>query len=110
MSTPPPQAIRLLRPDALQLGFNESCILEVHFPITLPHRLNPSLPAPPYHNHDGGLPIDSFRDDHAMPLLRTLMAQIVAAMFGPDYRGTILNADSPRPATSTLSDLQLITE
>ncbi|KAK4152336.1 hypothetical protein C8A00DRAFT_16342, partial [Chaetomidium leptoderma] len=53
---------------------------------------------------------NDFRDDYAMPLLRVLMAQIVAAMFGPDYRGTILDADSPRPATSTLSDLQLITE
>jgi hypothetical protein len=45
-----------------------------------------------------------------MPLLRTLMTQVVAGMFGPDYPGTILDADAPRPSTSKLSDLQLVTE
>ncbi len=107
-TTPPRRPITLLRPDALQLNAEEPCVLEVHFPIPLPHQLDPSLPAPPYHNHDSGLSVESFCNDHAMPLLRSLMAQIVAGMFGPGYPGTILEADSALPATSTLDDLQLI--
>lgn len=108
---PPPAipAIRLLRPDALELGADEPCILEISFPVVLPHSLDPSLPKPPYHNH-GGLSIDSFRDDHAMSLLRSLMAQVVAGMFGPDYPGAILDANLARPATSKPSDLQLIAD
>ncbi|KAK4139829.1 uncharacterized protein C8A04DRAFT_32660 [Dichotomopilus funicola] len=51
MTLPP---VKLLRPDGLQIDADTPCILEVNIPITLPHQLDPSLPAPPYHNRDGG--------------------------------------------------------
>ncbi|KAK3307615.1 uncharacterized protein B0T15DRAFT_484683 [Chaetomium strumarium] len=65
--------VKLLRPSALQLDANTPCVLEIHMPMTLPHRLDPSLPAPPY--HAGTITAEDFRDDHAMPLLRGLMAR-----------------------------------
>ncbi len=102
--------VRLIRPSALQMGVDTPCVLEVNIPITLPHRLDPSLPAPPYYNQNDALPAEDFRDFHAMPLARALMAQIASLMFGPEYPGTILEADTPRaPATSESGDLQLLT-
>ncbi|KAK4040388.1 hypothetical protein C8A01DRAFT_35622 [Parachaetomium inaequale] len=40
---------RLLRPSAMKIDADTPCVLEMHIPIDLPHRLDPSLPAPPYH-------------------------------------------------------------
>ncbi|AEO56425.1 hypothetical protein MYCTH_2301343 [Thermothelomyces thermophilus ATCC 42464] len=84
--------VKLLRPSALQLDANTPCVLEIHMPMTLPHRLDPSLPAPPY--HAGTITAEDFRDDHAMPLLRGLMAQIAAHMLGPEYAAATLAAQT----------------
>ncbi|KAK3301709.1 uncharacterized protein B0T15DRAFT_577978 [Chaetomium strumarium] len=89
MALPP---VKLLRPNALQIDANTPCVLEVNIPITLPHRLDPPLPAPPYHNRDGGgLPAEDFRDFNAMPLARALLAQVVSRMFGSEYTGAIVD-------------------
>ncbi|KAL2192858.1 hypothetical protein P885DRAFT_16412, partial [Corynascus similis CBS 632.67] len=82
--------LRIIRPIALQIDADEPCVLEVHFPITLPHRLDPSIPAPPYHNRDGGLPAEIVRDFYGTPLARALAATIVSHLFGPGYPGAIL--------------------
>lgn len=42
--------IRLARPDGFRIDADTPCVLEMQLPIPLPHRLDPSLPAPPYHN------------------------------------------------------------
>ncbi|KAL2177300.1 uncharacterized protein P884DRAFT_259510 [Thermothelomyces heterothallicus CBS 202.75] len=84
--------VKFLRPSALQLDANTPCVLEIHMPMTLPHRLDPSLPAPPY--HAGTITAEDFRDDHAMPLLRGLMAQIAAHMLGPEYAAATLAAQT----------------
>ncbi|KAK4244091.1 hypothetical protein C7999DRAFT_35544 [Corynascus novoguineensis] len=82
--------VRLILPIALQIDADEPCVLEVHFPITLPHRLGPSVPAPPYHNRDGGLPAEIVRGFYGTPLAQELAAEIVSYLFGPGYRGAIL--------------------
>ncbi|KAL2259233.1 hypothetical protein VTK26DRAFT_7169 [Humicola hyalothermophila] len=101
MAAPP---VKLLRPSGLQIDADTPCILEVNIPITLPHQLDPSLPAPPYHNRDGGLPAEDFRDFNAMPLARALLAQVVSRMFGSEYTGAIVHVDAHRGATAPGSD------
>jgi hypothetical protein len=95
MALPP---VKLLRPNALQIDADTLCVLEVNIPITLPHQLDPSLPAPPYHNRDGGLPAEDFRDFNAMPLARALLAQVVSRMSGSEYTGAIVDVDDARRA------------
>lgn len=89
MAVPP---ITLIRHYTLPTDADKPCVLELHIPINLPHRIDPSLPAPPYHG--GTTPVEVFRDDYAMPLLRGLMAQIVSLMFGPDHAATALEAQA----------------
>ena len=102
--------VKFILPSVLQINVNMPCVLEVGLPITLPHCLDPSLPAPPYNNQNGALPVEDLRDFYALPLARGLMAQIVSHMFGPEYPGTILEADTPRaPATHESSGFQLLT-
>lgn len=101
MAVPP---IRLLRPSALKIDADSPCVLEMRIPIALPYRLDPSLPAPPY--HPGTITAEQFRALHAMPLLRGLMAQIVSHMFGPEYAAATLEA--PTQATSPPCDLRLL--
>lgn len=45
MAQPP---VKFTRTEALQLDAAEPYVLKFHIPIPLPHRLDPSLPAPPY--------------------------------------------------------------
>ena len=102
-STPPNMAvppIRLLRPSAMTIDAEIPCVLEIGIPTTLPHRLDPSLPAPPY--HPGTITAEEFRDSYAMPLLRRLVAQIVSHLFGPEHATAALEAPPGpplRPAT-----------
>jgi hypothetical protein len=70
--------------------------------MTLPHQLDPSLPAPPY--HAGTITAEDFRDDHAMPLLRGLIVQIASQILGPEYAAAALEAQ----ATSKASVLRLL--
>ncbi|KAH6621005.1 hypothetical protein B0J18DRAFT_431254 [Chaetomium sp. MPI-SDFR-AT-0129] len=93
MALPP---FKLLRPEGLQIGADAPCILEVNIPITLPHQLDPSLPAPPYHNWDGGLLAEDFRDVNSMPLARALLTQVVLRMFGSEYTGALVHVDTRR--------------
>jgi hypothetical protein len=100
MALPP---VRLLRPSALKIDIDAPCVLEMHVPVKVPHRLDPSLPAPPYH-------LDSVTSDellyvHAMPVLRRLMAGVVSQMFGPEHAVTALEAPiqaSPDPVAPKL--------
>ncbi|KAK3293861.1 uncharacterized protein B0H64DRAFT_374723 [Chaetomium fimeti] len=88
---PPSISIKLLRPSALQLSADEPCILEMHIPIALPHRLDPSLPAPPYHT--GTILPHDFRDRHAISVFRPLMAQVLAHMLGSASASSDPDAD-----------------
>ncbi|KAK4153460.1 hypothetical protein C8A00DRAFT_15315 [Chaetomidium leptoderma] len=90
MAQPP---VKLIKPDALHLDAAEPCLLEFHIPIPLPHRLDPSLPAPPYIlNHDdhpnpttyNNRPVTSPEDlqtIHARPLIRHLISQTLSHLF-----------------------------
>ncbi len=101
MALPP---IRLLRHSAMMMDPEEPCVLEIAIPIALPHRLDPSLPAPPY--HPDTMTAEEFRDSHAMPLLRRLVAQIVFHLFGPEHATAALEA--PTQATSPPCGLRLL--
>lgn len=101
MAVPP---VKLLLPSALKIDADTPCVLQMHIPIALPHRLDPSVPAPPY--HPGTVTAECFRDLHAMPLLRRLIAQIVSQMFGPEYAAAALTA--PTRATSESRNLRLL--
>ncbi|KAK3901904.1 hypothetical protein C8A05DRAFT_15968, partial [Staphylotrichum tortipilum] len=68
-------------------------VLELHVPIHLPQGLLPSLPAPPY--NPSTISADTFRDFHALPLLRRLLAFIAKDMLGA----------SPEAATATAAVL-----
>jgi hypothetical protein len=107
--------VLLLRPIALQIDATTPCVLEVNIPIPLPYHLDPSLPAPPYilddrndndndndDDNDNTIP-DAFRDTHVQPLVRRLIPQIAAHLFGsvvpddadssdsdPDHPGQLL--------------------
>ncbi|KAK4238534.1 hypothetical protein C8A03DRAFT_33411 [Achaetomium macrosporum] len=95
-------SIKLIRPSALQIDASAPCVLEINIPITLSHRLDPSLPAPPY--HAGTITAEDFRDHHAMPLLRGLIAQIASHILGPEYAPAALEAE----ATPKISVLRLL--
>lgn len=82
--------IQLVRPSALQIDADTPCVLEMHIPITLPHQLDPSLPAPPYHL--GIVGAEAGLSSHAIPVLRRLMAGIVYRLFGPEHAADALNA------------------
>ncbi|KAH6631829.1 hypothetical protein F5144DRAFT_572305 [Chaetomium tenue] len=101
--------VRLLRPGALQIDATTPCVLEINMPIPLPYRLDPLLPAPPYilddrndndngNGNDAAIP-DAFRDTHVQPLVRRLIPQIAAHLFGsdssdsdPDHPGQLLSS------------------
>jgi hypothetical protein len=117
MACPP---VLLVRPIALQIDATTPCVLEINIPIPLPYRLDPLLPAPPYilderndndndngndngNGADAGATIpDAFRDTHVQPLVRRLIPQIAAHLFGsvvpdadssdsdPDHLGQLL--------------------
>ncbi|KAL2140149.1 hypothetical protein VTI28DRAFT_4198 [Corynascus sepedonium] len=89
MALPP---VRLVRPSALQIDADTPCILEMHIPITLPHQLDPSVPAPPYHL--GILGGEDLLNLYAMPVLRRLMAEIVSRLFGPEHAADALRASN----------------
>lgn len=84
--------VNLTRPSALQLDANTPCVLEIHMPMALAHRIDPSLPPPPY--RVGTITAEVFRDGHSMPLLRGLMAQIAAQILGPKYTAATLAAQT----------------
>ncbi|KAK3902814.1 hypothetical protein C8A05DRAFT_33470 [Staphylotrichum tortipilum] len=82
-----PITVQLLVPPRLQIAPTAPCVLEVDIPILLPHQLDPSLPAPPYHNRPGGLHPELFRELYATPLAQRLAADIISALFGPNPPG-----------------------
>lgn len=88
--------VKLLRRNGIQIDADTPCILEVNIPITLPHQLEPSLPASPYHNRAGGLLAEDFRNINAMPVARALLGEIVSGMFGPGYTGALVYVDTRR--------------
>ena len=96
--TSPSICVKLVRPSALQLSAHEPCVLEIHIPVTIPHRLNPSLPAPPY--HAGTVEPYGFRNHHGITVFRPLMAQILAHMLG-------LNSSSDPDYINAMSNLEL---
>ncbi len=105
MALPP---VRLVRPSALQIDANTPCVLEMHIPITLPHQLDPSVPAPPYHlGIVGGEAVLSLR---AMPVLRRLIAEIVSHLFGPEHAADALRASDQAPSTPGARHLRLVSE
>ncbi|KAK4119610.1 hypothetical protein N657DRAFT_684253 [Parathielavia appendiculata] len=52
----------------------------MHILVTLPHRLNPSLPAPP--QQVSTVPPYDSRDHHALPVFRHLMTQVLPQLLG----------------------------
>ena len=102
MAVPP---IRLLRPSAMTLHAEIPCVLEIGIPIALPHRLDPLLPAPPY--HPGTITAKEFRESYAMPLLRRVVAQIASHLFGSEHAKAALEV--PTQATSPPYGLRLLT-
>lgn len=84
MALPP---VQLLRPGALKIDADTPCVMEMHVPVAVPHRLDPSLPAPPY---QPGNMTDEDLIDHAMPVLRRLIAEIVCHMFGSEHAAAVL--------------------
>jgi hypothetical protein len=105
MALPP---VRLLRPSALKIDADAPCVLEMHVPVTVPHRLDPSLPAPPYR-------LDSVTSDellylHAMPVLRRLMAGIASQMLGPEHAVTSLEAPIQAIPNPVAAKLRLLAE
>ncbi|KAK4098983.1 hypothetical protein N658DRAFT_498805 [Parathielavia hyrcaniae] len=101
MNVPP---IRLLRPSGMTIDANEPCVLEIAIPVGLPHRLDPSMPALPY--HPDTIRAELFRDWHAIPLLRRLMPQIVSNFFGPEHTRSALK--TPNVATTPPCDIRLM--
>ena len=85
---PPP--VRLLRPSWLKIDADAPCVLEMHIPMALPHRLDPSVPAPPY--HPGMVTADDLVRLHVTPVLRRVMAAIVSCLFGPQHASAALAA------------------
>lgn len=85
MALPP---IRLVHTNALKTEATTPCVLEMHVPITLPHRLGPSLRAPPY-NPDS-VTRDDLLEGHTFPVLRRLMAALVSHMLGPEDGAAVL--------------------
>ncbi|KAK4246602.1 hypothetical protein C7999DRAFT_33034 [Corynascus novoguineensis] len=105
MALPP---VRLLRPSALKIDADTPCVLEMYVPVAIPHSLDPSLPAPPY--HPGNVTGDDLLDPHAMPVLRRLMADIVSHMFGPDHAAAALEAPTQAMPTPGAPKLRLTAE
>ena len=104
MALPP---VQLLCPSALRIDADTPCVLEMHVPIAVPHNLDPSLPAPPYHNVNG----EDLLDLHALPVLRRLMAGIVSHMFGSEHAAAALEATTQAiPTNPGAPNLRLIAE
>lgn len=125
MACPP---VLLLRSSALQIDATTPCVLEINIPISLPHRLDLSLPAPPYilddrNDNDNGKGADdgatipeAFRDTHVQLLVRRLIPQIAAHLFGsavpdadssdsdPDHLGQLLSSWDASLARDTQDD------
>jgi hypothetical protein len=80
-------SVKLIRPSALQVGADERFVLEIHIPITFPHHLDSSLPAPPY--HAGTVSTWDFRNYHALPLFRGLIAQIMSHIVGSQHADVV---------------------
>ncbi len=103
MALPP---VQLLCPSALKIDADTPCVLEMHVPVAVPHSLDPSLPAPPYHNVNG----EDFLDLHALPVLRRLMAGIVSQMFGSEHADAALEATTRAIPIQGAPKLRLIAE
>jgi hypothetical protein len=103
MALPP---IRLVRPSALQIDADTPCVLEMYIPITLPHQLDPSVPAPPY--HPGILRGEDVLNLYAMPVLRRLMSEIVSRLFGPEHAADALRASDQALPTPGARHLRLV--
>ncbi len=114
MAYPP---VKLIRPSAFELDLAEPCLLEIHIPIPLPHRLDPSLPAPPYIlNHNDDLPNppgnrttvspEDYQTIHALPLLRYLISQIQSKLFSQPTSASAA-AVAATTATASSSDPDL---
>lgn len=86
-----PITVKLQRPDALQVNADEPCLLKIHVPITLPHRLDPSMPAPPY--HEGTVSAHNFRHHHALPVFKELMAHTLSHLVGGEHTVDIANLE-----------------
>ncbi|KAL2195397.1 hypothetical protein P885DRAFT_40681, partial [Corynascus similis CBS 632.67] len=95
-----------IRPSALQIDANTPCVLKMHIPITLPHQLDPSVPAPPY--HPGILGGEALLNLYVMPVLRRLMAEIVSRLFGPEHAADALRASNWALPTPGARHLRLI--
>ena len=111
MAAPPNMAfppIRLVRISALKIEATTPCVLEMHVPITLPHRLDPSLPAPPY-NPDT-VTGDDLLERHAFPVLRRLMAAFVSHMFGPEDGAAVLKVAYRGIPAAEAPKLRLVAE
>ncbi len=109
VTTPPSMAlppVQLLCPSALKIDADTPCVLEMHVPVAVPHSLDPSLPAPPYHNVNG----EDLLDLYALPVLRRLMAGIVSHMFGSEHAAAALEATTRAIPTLGASNLRLMAE
>lgn len=105
MALPP---VQLVRPSALQIDADTPCVLEMHIPIALPHQLDPSVPAPPYHL--GTVGSEAVLSSQARPVLRRLMAEIVSRLFGPEHAADALEASDQAPPTPGARHLRLISD
>ncbi|KAH6620953.1 hypothetical protein B0J18DRAFT_431109 [Chaetomium sp. MPI-SDFR-AT-0129] len=104
MALPP---VQLVRSSALQIDADTPCVLEMHVPITLPHQLDPSMPAPPYHLAMGA---EDGLSSYARPVLRRLMAEIVSRLFGPEHAAEALKAPDRALPTPGAHYLRLISD
>ena len=100
--------IQLVRPSALQIDADTPCVLEMHIPITLPHQLDTSVPAPPYHL--GIIGGEAVLSPYAIPILRRLMAEIVSRLFGPEYTADALKASDQALPTPGARYLRLVSD
>ena len=100
--------VRLVRPSALQIDADTPCVLEMHIPITLPHQLDPSVPALPYHL--GIVGSEAVLSLHALPVLRRLIAEIVSRLFGPEHAADALKASDQAPPTPGARHLRLVSD
>ncbi|KAK3293806.1 uncharacterized protein B0H64DRAFT_398735 [Chaetomium fimeti] len=100
--------VQLVRPSALQIDADTPCVLAMHIPITLPHQLDPSVPAPPYHL--GIIGAEAGLSSHAIPVLRRLMAEIVSRLFGPEHATDALKASDHALPTPGARHLRLMSE
>jgi hypothetical protein len=80
----------------------------MHVPVTVPHLVDPSLPAPPY--HPGNVTGEDLLELHAMPVLRRLMAEIVSQMFGPEHGAAALKAPDRAIPIQETNKLRLVAE